>query len=97
MPSTLYGGVRYILVRNAKYCNSCQDTIQSKSVHDFRTCRCGAVSVDGGLQYERTLGNIQTMEDRSMWRTEGKPKMYLPQAEIERRWKEFQTSVKNNE
>ena len=27
--------------------------IESKSVHDFKTCSCGACSVDGGLAYLR--------------------------------------------
>ena len=90
MPSLIYGGIRYVLVRNAKYCKKCEDTIESKHIHDFRTCKRGAISVDGGLHYERTLGNLSDMEDRSMWRAEETPKYYLPQAEIEKRWKEFQ-------
>ena len=33
----------------------CGDTIESHSVHDFKTCSCGAVSVDGGHEYLRRV------------------------------------------
>lgn len=32
-------------------CNHCGDIIESMSVHDFKTCSCGTVSVDGGKSY----------------------------------------------
>ena len=89
MPSLIYGGVRYVLVRNAKYCKKCEDTIESKSVHDFKYCKCKSIAVDGGLQYHRSLGDLKDMDDRSMWRTEAPPIRYLPLSEIERRWKEL--------
>jgi hypothetical protein len=38
---------------NKVRCKLCNDIIESKSVHDFRTCKCGAVSVDGGKEYLR--------------------------------------------
>ena len=41
------------IIRNAIRCNRCGDVIQSDSVHDFRTCRCGCVAVDGGHEYLR--------------------------------------------
>lgn len=31
--------------------------IQSKSVHDFKTCSCGGCSVDGGLEYLRRVAD----------------------------------------
>lgn len=34
-------------------CRECGDRIWSRSVHDFRTCKCGAVFVDGGREYIR--------------------------------------------
>jgi hypothetical protein len=43
------------LVRNAIRCLSCETVIESKSRHDFVTCPCGRVSVDGGLEYNRIL------------------------------------------
>ena len=34
-------------------CKKCGDIIESTSVHDFKTCSCGACSVDGGHDYLR--------------------------------------------
>lgn len=34
-------------------CKYCGNIIESKSVHDFVTCKCGTVSADGGLCYLR--------------------------------------------
>lgn len=39
------------IVRNMAKCARCGDVIESKSVHDFVTCSCGAISVDGGHAY----------------------------------------------
>ena len=41
------------LVRNAIQCLSCDEVIVSEHRHDFKTCKCGNVSVDGGLEYKR--------------------------------------------
>ena len=41
------------IIRNAIQCKKCGDIIESVSVHDFKTCSCGACSVDGGHQYLR--------------------------------------------
>ncbi|MBQ5591201.1 MAG: hypothetical protein IIU65_05935 [Clostridia bacterium] len=41
------------IIKNAIQCNLCQDIIESKSTHDFVTCKCGACSVDGGREYLR--------------------------------------------
>lgn len=41
------------IIKNAIRCNLCGDEIESKSVHDFVTCSCGACSVDGGYYYLR--------------------------------------------
>lgn len=39
--------------RNVIRCKHCGDVIESKSVHDFRWCRCHTVFVDGGHEYLR--------------------------------------------
>ena len=39
------------LVRNAIRCKHCGDIVESKSVHDFEQCSCGACFADGGLEY----------------------------------------------
>ena len=36
-------------------CKHCNDIIESRHRHDFVTCKCGAVSVDGGDSYGRRL------------------------------------------
>lgn len=41
------------LTRNAVRCLGCNDVIESKYRHDFRTCSCGGVHVDGGLDYTK--------------------------------------------
>lgn len=41
------------LARNAIRCKHCGDIVESKSVHDFQECSCGACFVDGGLDYFR--------------------------------------------
>lgn len=41
-------------------CKNCGDIIESKTVHDFVTCKCGNVSVDGGKEYlRRSFKNSQ--------------------------------------
>ena len=34
-------------------CPQCGDTVFSRAQHDFRTCSCGSVFMDGGLEYSR--------------------------------------------
>ena len=41
------------IIRNAARCNHCGDVIESAYRHDFKTCSCGHVSVDGGHDYLR--------------------------------------------
>ena len=68
MPSIIYGGAKYIQCRHALYCKKCKDTIESKSDHDFKYCACGAIGIDGGISDgNRILGNIEDMENRSMY------------------------------
>lgn len=41
------------ITRNAIQCKYCGDVIESKHLHDFVVCSCGACSVDGGHDYIR--------------------------------------------
>lgn len=41
------------ITRNAVRCTHCGEVIESTYCHDFKTCRCGRVSVDGGHDYLR--------------------------------------------
>lgn len=53
------------LIKNAARCYNCNDTIESKHRHDFVTCSCGDLSVDGGLDYARRV-----FKDGASWRDE---------------------------
>jgi len=68
MPSIVYGGLRYTQTRHAIQCKKCLETIESKHIHDFKYCACGAVGIDGGISSgNRILGNICDIEDRSIY------------------------------
>ena len=54
-----------MIVENAAVCLSCGDKIVSKHRHDFVTCTCGAVSVDGGQSYLRRVGDFGNAMDLS--------------------------------
>lgn len=42
-----------MIIRNMIQCKKCGDIIESVTVHDFKTCSCGACSVDDGHDYLR--------------------------------------------
>ena len=44
-----------MILRNSKKCNHCNDEIESKHRHDFVTCKCGKIAVDGGKDYRKTM------------------------------------------
>lgn len=46
------------ITRNAVKCGKCDDIIESVHRHDFRSCKCGAIAVDGGKEYLRRVGDI---------------------------------------
>ena len=46
-------------------CKKCGDIIESKNRHDFVTCKCGSVAVDGGNSYLRRAGNREDWEELS--------------------------------
>jgi len=43
------------LIKNAAKCFNCNHIIESKHRHDFVTCPCGNLSVDGGFDYARRV------------------------------------------
>lgn len=51
------------LIRNAIKCKHCGNIIESKYRHDFVTCSCGKVSIDGGLDYCRVTFTSKNPED----------------------------------
>ena len=44
------------IIRNRAKCKKCKQIIESKFTHDFVTCKCGAISLDGGQEYCRRIG-----------------------------------------
>ena len=52
-----------MIIQNAVTCNRCGEFIVSKHRHDFVTCHCGAISVDGGQAYLRRVGGLGKMPD----------------------------------
>ena len=54
-----------MIIQNAVSCLACGDFIVSKHRHDFVTCTCGAVSVDGGQEYLRRVGDFSNVIDLS--------------------------------
>lgn len=40
---------------NAAECLKCGELIRSKNRHDYVTCRCGNLSVDGGSMYAKRV------------------------------------------
>lgn len=55
----------YTIVQNAAHCMKCQDFIVSKHRHDFVSCQCGAIFVDGGQEYLRRGGEMDHFADCS--------------------------------
>lgn len=58
-----------MIVQNAVTCLKCGDFIFSKHRHDFVTCSCGAISVDGGQAYLKRCGDLSAYKDES-WEIE---------------------------
>ena len=54
-----------MIIQNAVTCLGCGDFIFSKHRHDFVTCTCGAISVDGGQAYLRRAGDFANAVDHS--------------------------------
>lgn len=50
---------------NCARCRKCGSIIESTHVHDFRMCTCGAIGVDGGLEYIRRIGELEDCEELS--------------------------------
>ena len=55
------------LIKNAIRCKKCNDVIESKSVHHSVVCSCKSVGVDGGLEYNRMMGEMEDYECLQEW------------------------------
>lgn len=56
----------YRIVRNSIQCRQCNDTIESRNQHNYVTCSCGAVSVDGGTVYLKRSGERSDIKELSI-------------------------------
>lgn len=56
------------LLLNQAQCKICKQVIQSKHRHDFVSCKCGEISVDGGVDYVRRLArDLDSIIDLSIY------------------------------
>jgi len=54
------------IIQNQVRCLKCGEEIFSKHRHDFVSCSCGNVAVDGGMDYLRRVAKTQEFEDQSL-------------------------------
>jgi hypothetical protein len=62
------------ILRNRARCTLCGDVVESRHRHDFRSCGCGAVAVDGGRAYLRRCGEPANLEEMSEFAPEDNSK-----------------------
>lgn len=48
-----------MIIRNAAQCAKCGDIIESKHRHDFVSCSCESIFIDGGTEYIRAGGSVE--------------------------------------
>jgi hypothetical protein len=53
------------IVSNKAKCKTCGDVIESKHVHDYVNCKCGAIAVDGGKDYLKRAGILDDIIELS--------------------------------
>ena len=51
------------LIKNKWKCLKCNDIVESKHRHDYVTCKCGEMSIDGGTSYIRLMGDLDMMQN----------------------------------
>lgn len=74
--------------KNRILCKLCLDIIESKHTHDYVTCSCGAVSVDGGNYYFKRNGLLENMVDLSF------PERLIDKSETQSHVSELNPDVK---
>ena len=75
--------MRSEIVQNIIRCKKCQGFAESRSVHDYRSCPCGAVAADGGQDYLKRSGDAWvdyslTREELSASLKKGKEPLVVP-------------------
>ena len=54
------------IISNKAKCRLCGDIVESKHRHDWQTCSCGAIFIDGGHEYlRRGAKNFEDLEELS--------------------------------
>ena len=68
------------IIRNSARCRKCNDEIESKYRHDYVTCNCGAISVDGGRAYlrRRAKDDIDDVIETSVFEGKNEPNELYP-------------------
>ena len=62
---------REVIIANKGQCRLCNDIIESHHRHDYVTCKCGEVSVDGGKSYmKRSAKDFANFIELSEFTTE---------------------------
>ncbi len=51
---------------NSIQCLHCKQIINSRHVHDYKSCKCRLVAVDGGLDYLARTGSIEDFIEASI-------------------------------
>lgn len=55
------------IVKNIAQCVNCDDIIESNHVHDYKKCKCGLISVDGGNEYLKRTGYPLLIKELSIF------------------------------
>jgi hypothetical protein len=55
-----------MILSNQARCRVCGDTPYSTHRHHYSECECGAIAVDGGMDYIRRVGDPKDYEDMSI-------------------------------
>ena len=55
----------YMILQNQIRCKTCGDEPYSAHRHDYKNCKCGAVAVDGGMDYLKRSGDPDGYVDLS--------------------------------
>jgi len=53
-------------------CKKCGDVIKSDYRHDFKSCKCQSIFIDGGFDYTRIGGNFEDIKELYLEDTNGK-------------------------
>ncbi len=55
------------IITNKAKCLICNEILESKDIHDYKICKCGNLSIDGGKYYlKRSANNPDKVEELSI-------------------------------